>query len=227
MIVSIQALLLIIFRLSALTGRGNIAWSTGSLGSSVISSQFNDGAVMYTGNESEIVPNPNYIENPPPGTPYIPQETSSGRYFVGTVSADGEKRDRAFTVEGQVSAIYASRETGNCLICHGKDRVSEYNAQGGLVAEKTIPDTGGVLTPKGIAGPHGVLLNDKDGLNAYAFDMETGKLTKLTESEDDYSYKVITKEMEKEDAEAPDESGQEVDDLGDFISIDGIRLRKK
>ncbi len=213
--------------LEQLDGSGKVAWAATGFGASPIESQLKDGTVIYSKNTAENVPNPNYIENPPPNTPYQPREIPTGKIFVGTITPDGKKNEKAFTVEGTIQRIMTNEETGSFFVCHGENKASEYSSSGELISRTTIPQVDVKLYPEGLSGQKSVILRDGERKKAYSFDVESGKLTKLTETDMDYSYKVLIKEMENQEdtPDAPAAQTMEEDDR--YIYIDGIKMDKK
>ncbi|MHC9540924.1 MAG: PQQ-binding-like beta-propeller repeat protein [Vulcanimicrobiota bacterium] len=207
---------------------GSVQWKAGTFSTDPAYSQLPDGTMIYSSGSEEQIPNPNYHEglSSSPGT-YIPQKIGSGRYPVGKVSPEGSKDESFIFVEGRPDKIMTSPLTGNFVVSHGEGVLSEFDGKGALARTHRLPDVGEKLYPQSVVGDKTVILRDQDSKKIFSFDMEKGKLTSLTERNLDHSYKVIGKEMEKDDAEPDASQAGEVEIYDEWIEIDGIRIQKK
>jgi len=207
---------------------GNVQWKTGTFSTSPVYSQLPDGTMIYSSGAEEQIPNPGYHEGltSSPGK-YVPQKIGSGRYHIGRVSPEGSKDESFILVEGRPDRIMTSPSTGNLIVGHGEGVLSEFDGKGALKGTHRLPDVGEKLYPQSVVGDRTVILRDKDSRKLFSFDMEKGKLTSLTEGNLDHSYKVIGKEMEKDEAETDVSQPGEVEIFDEWIEIDGIRIQKK
>ncbi len=207
---------------------GSVSWKAERFSTSPTYSQLPDGTMVYSSGTEEQIPNPNYHEGlpSPPGT-YVPQKIGTGKYIVGKVSPQGEKDESFILVEGRPDRIMTSPATGNFVVSHGEGILSEYDGKGTLERSHRLPDVGEKLYPQSVVGDKTVILRDQDSRKIFSFDMENGKLTSLTERNVDHSYKVIGKEMEKDEGEREPSQAGEVEIYDEWIEIDGIRIQKK
>jgi hypothetical protein len=205
---------------------GSIKWKVENLGSSPIAAQLPDGRIVYTNNREIYVPNPNYVENPPPGQ-YVAKTISSGKISLGIVGPEGQKSEEALTVDGRISKIMANPESGNFFICHGEKKVSQFDSKGDPVATREYPERKGddQLYPFGLAGKETIILRDLKSERAYALDMKSGVIVDLTDKSSDLSYKVSVREREEE--QEVNKDGQIVEDFGEWINVAGIHIEKK
>lgn len=213
--------------LQQLDSTGKTEWKIDYLGSSPISTTLPDGSVIFTNNKEEYIPNPEYSKIPTGEHPtrYIPREIGSGRYFIGRVSPTGKKNEDFIKVEGRINTMMVNPESGKLIVSHGANTISEFNSGGELVRMRQIPQD--KLHLKGLAGSDTVILRDSNNTSFFAFDMESAALTPLTAKEQDFSFKVKSREIEKEKEEGKEEMASMIEEFDDCINIQGVKIPKK
>lgn len=204
---------------------GKIVWKAENLGQSPREVQLLDGTVIYSNNNAEMMENPNYDPNAG-SMNYKPKIVGTGKYFIGRIGPGGKKNEEFLKVEGQIQAIMASPREGNFLICHGRNIVSEFNRKGELVRSQAVPAEEKDLYVDGSAGENIIIFKNSMGTRAFGLHLDSGKFTPFTDNEVDYSYKVVSKEMELEEeaARKKDEQGIEVSD--EWVNVGGVVLWK-
>jgi hypothetical protein len=206
---------------------GKTVWKAESLGADPTKAMLPDGSVLYTNNREELVPRPADAD-----PQYVPSQIGSGKVFVGKIGPGGTKDDSAFKVEGKIRRMLVDSESGTVIMSHGKSYdetvITEFNAKGEALRTHALPRSDRALYPERLSGKNQVILQDSEREKAYSLDMESGKLTCLTDTATDHSYKVLTKELaEDEELKESADALPGSEEFDEWITIGGVKLPKK
>jgi hypothetical protein len=122
--------------------------------------------------------------------------------------------------------IMADREKGTIVVCHGDNRISEFNAKGELQRSRSLPADKKDFRPVKTAVSGRVIFKDPEGKQACALDMESGKVIPLTDTQKDYSFKVVSKEIEQMEEEIREEVGPGIEEFEEWINVGGVKIEK-
>ncbi|MDQ7825026.1 MAG: hypothetical protein RDV48_19655 [Candidatus Eremiobacteraeota bacterium] len=213
------------FTLEKYDGAGKLSWKVDGLDDKGIYAPLPDGALVFSVNRNEMIPNPNYKENGGDPFAYQGKTIPSGRVYIGKITPGGKKVDEAFTVEGKVEKILVDKKSGSFVISLGENKFSRFDSQGELIKSHTLDVSKGRFFAERLEGDHHVILKEGGGAKAYSLDMESGTLTTLTDSEADHCYGLAARDLENE---VPSGEGKaEVEEFDEWVNVGGIRIQKK